>query len=109
MPFYLNGVPQNNNLVHVAASQTTKQLGAPRDSNPGNQYLERVITTQATTAVGAVTVLDGDNVIFTQNAQVTGFLGNNVNVYEINAVSQTTEGFNITTGSSVTAVCIGRF
>jgi hypothetical protein len=111
MPHYdLGGTALANSAKkHIAAAQTTAQISRSGDGVPGKDYLERVILTAATTAVGAVTVYDGTDVILTHNAQVTGFLGSNVTVYEVGAVAQTTKGFNITTGSSITACAIGRF
>lgn len=113
MPFYDDiGRPVNNTCKFVAASQSTAQLSGAKDSNPGNSYLERVIITHATTATGTVQLFDGDNSIFLHNIGAFGTVANAaplVFVYEVNAVSNTTEGFNITTGSSVTACCIGVF
>jgi hypothetical protein len=110
MPKYdLAGRPLNNVSVKIAAAQTTAQLGTPGDLVPGRDYLERVILTAATTAVGAVNVFDGTTSILLHNAQITGFLGSNVTIYEIGSLATSTKGFNITTGSSITCLAVGRF
>jgi hypothetical protein len=93
----------------VAAAQTTAQISDSSDAVAGRDYLQRVILTAATTAVGAVTVYDGAQALLVHNAQVTGFLGSNVTVYEIGVTAQTTKGFNITTGSSIVAIAVGVF
>jgi hypothetical protein len=103
------GAPLQLKWKKVAVSQTTAQISVPGDGVPCRDYLERVILTAATTAVGAVTVFDGDTSLIVHNAQITGNLGTNVTVYEVGLYAQTTEGFNITTGSSITCVAVGIF
>jgi hypothetical protein len=93
----------------VAAGQTTAQISTPSDGIRGNDYLERVIITCATTAVGAVSVFDGTTSLLVHNALVTGNLGTNVYTYELGVLCDSTKGFNVTTGASVSVVCIGRF
>lgn len=94
---------------YIGASATTSQISASGDGVPNRDYVERVILTAATTAVGAVTLFDGTNVVLTHNAQVTGYTGTNVTVYEVGLLATTTKGFNITTGSSITACVVGIF
>jgi hypothetical protein len=107
--FAKEGYPLQLKWKNVAASATTAPISAPGDGVPGRDYLERVIVNAATTLVGVVTVFDGDTSLLVHNAAHTGFPGSNVTVYEIGAFAQTTEGFNITTGSSVSCMAIGRF
>jgi hypothetical protein len=110
MPQYTDsGLPRKSVYKTVAASQTTANISTPNDAVKGRDYLERVIITAATTLVGAVSVFDGGTTILTHNAQVTGFTGSNVTIYDIGITANTTAGFNVTTGSSVTCVCIGNF
>lgn len=102
----------NNTMVFVAASQTTKQISVSGDACPNNDYLERVIITHATTATGTVNVLDGTTSILLHAIGAYGTAANSaplVFAYDINATATSTKGFNITTGSSVTCVAIGRF
>jgi hypothetical protein len=93
----------------VAASQTTAQISISDNQTKGRDYLHRVIVTALSTAGGAVTVFDSTVSLLVHNAQVTGNLGSNVFVYDVGVVSDTTKGFNVTTGSSVSVVCVGRF
>ncbi len=110
MPQYTDsGLPRQNVWKNVAAGVTTGQVSVSGDAVKGRDYLERVILTAVTTAVGAVTVFDGTQALLVHNAQVTGFLGSNVTVYDIGVTSQTTKGFNVTTGSSISCLCIGNF
>jgi hypothetical protein len=74
-----------------------------------NCYFESVTINPATTASGAVTILDGSTAIATipaaaalgQSAPYCVQLG-------IRATSPTT-GFKITTGASVSCIAVGRF
>ena len=89
--------------VTVAASQTTAPVGVV------GCYLESVTVIPATTASGAVTILDGSTAIATipaaaalgQSAPYCVQLG-------IRATSAST-GFKITTGASVSVIAVGRF
>lgn len=89
--------------VTVAAGVTTAPVGVT------NCYLESVTVIPATTAPGAVTILDGSTAIVTipaaaalgQSAPYCVQLG-------IRATSPTT-GFKITTGASVSVIAVGRF
>jgi hypothetical protein len=94
----------------VAASQTTAQISISADQTKGRDYLHRVIVTAASTAApGAVTIFDGTTSLLTHNVQITGYTGTNVYTYDVGVISDSTKGFNVTTGSSVSVVCIGRF
>ena len=89
--------------VTVAASQTTAPVGV------FGFYLESVTIIPATTASGAVTILDGSTAIVSvlaaaalgQSAPYNLRLG-------IRATSAST-GFKITTGASVAVIAVGRF
>jgi GTPase len=100
----------NYRTVAVSKTTATANISTASDGCPGQDYLERVIVIAGSTAApGAVKVLDGDVQILNHNAQLTAYTGSNVYVYEIGCLSQSTKGFNITTGTSVTALAIGRF
>ncbi len=95
--------------ISVAASQTTAQISASGDAVAGRDYLARVVVTSASTAApGAVTVLDGAQSILV-HAMPSAFTSSLVTVYELGLTAQTTKGFNITTGTSVSCVAIGNF
>ena len=89
--------------VTVAASQTTAPVGVV------GCYLESVTIIPATTASGAVTILDGSTAIVSvpaaaalgQSAPYNLRLG-------IRATSAST-GFKITTAASVAVIAVGRF
>jgi hypothetical protein len=109
MAKFKRNVAQMCDYVKVAASATTAPVSKPNDGVPGRDYLERLIVVAATTAAtpGAVTLFDGDTTLLTHlvgaNANAT------IYTYELNITAQTTEGFNITTGSSVFALAVGSF
>lgn len=110
MPQYTDsGLPRRNVYKTVAASQTTQQISVAGDQVVGRDYLERVIVTAASTLGGAITVFDGGTALLVHNAQVTGYTGTNVYIYDVGVTSITTKGFNVTTGSSVSCVLIGNF
>jgi hypothetical protein len=109
MPKFDVSVGRACNYKAVAAAQTTAQISVSSDGCPGQDYLERIIITAVTTAVGAVTLFDGATTLLTHNAQITAYTGTNVYTYELGILSQTTKGFNVTTGSSVSVVAVGRF
>jgi hypothetical protein len=95
--------------VSVIAGQTTAQISASGDAVAGRDYLARVVVTSASTAApGAVTVLDGAQSILV-HTMPSAFTSALVTVYELGITAQTTKGFNITTGTSVSCVAIGNF
>jgi hypothetical protein len=109
MPRFQQDTARMCGYVKVAASATTAPVSKPGDGIVGKDYLERLIVVAATTAAtpGAVTLFDGDTTLLTHlvgaNANAT------IYTYELNILAQTTEGFNITTGSSVFAIAVGVF
>jgi hypothetical protein len=109
MPRFNEDVAKHCNYKVIAASQTTSQVSRAGDGIVGKDYLERVIVTAASTLGGAVSVFDGTNTLLVHNAQVTAYTGSNVYVYEIGVACDTTKGFNITTGASVSCLAVGRF
>jgi hypothetical protein len=101
------GLPKK--AVSVAASQTTAQISAAGDAVPGRDYLEKVVVTSASSnAPGAVTVFDGAQSLLVHTL-ASGFVGSLVTVYELGLTAQTTKGFNITTGTSVSCIAVGNF
>jgi hypothetical protein len=102
-----------SDYVVVAAGQTTKQISAAATSvsNPNERgdFLAGVLVTWASTATGTVTVLDGTTAIATIPAAITGALNIDPKYFEFGCVSQSTKGFVISTGSSVSCIAIGKF
>lgn len=110
MPAYTKeGIPLPNMWKAVAASQTTANLSSAGDDVPGRDYIERIyIQYTSTASPGAVTLFDGSQTIFV-NTPTVALIDNLVKVHELGLTAQTTKGFNITTGSSVSCVVIGNF
>ena len=104
---YYAGVPQPNRYKSVAASGTTVQVSTPGDSIPGKDYCSHVIITGTTVSSGVVTLFDGTTVIFTHTVG-TG-IGPSAATVIVDVLCDSTKGFNITTGSSVSCVFVGRF
>jgi hypothetical protein len=102
-------VAKTCNYKVVAASQTTSPISKPGDGIVGKDYLERVVVTAASTLGGAVVVFDGTTALVTHNAQVTAYAGTNVYTYELGVLCDSTKGFNITTGASVSCLAVGKF
>lgn len=99
----------NSRYKKVAASQTTAQLSNSGDGVPGNDYISHVIITAASTAApGAVTLLDGTTSLFAHTF-IAGTMTDLTETVIVDAVAESTKGFNITTGSSVSVVVVGRF
>ena len=93
----------------IAASQTTAQVSRAGDGIPGNDYLERVIITAASTAApGVVTIFDGTTAL-TAFAFVPAGMTKLTETIEFGVLADSTKGFNITTGTSVSCVAVGRF
>jgi hypothetical protein len=107
--FAKEGYPLQNKWRAVAASQTTAQISVSGDGVVGRDYLERVYVQYTSTASpGAVTVFDGAQALFVCTPTVA-LIDNLTQVFEVGLHSQTTKGFNVTTGSSVSCICIGVF
>jgi hypothetical protein len=110
MPKYaIDGRALNNlSYVVVAASATTANISTPNDEVVGRDYLDRVIVTWATTAGtgNTITVLDGTTALAVIN---TTTLQELVKVVEFNCFAQSTKGFQITSGASVSCIAVGRF
>lgn len=99
----------NSNYKNVAASQTTANISVAGDAVRGNDYVSHLIITAASTAApGKVTLLDGTTEICAHgwNATVATEL---VQTIIIDCIAESTKGFQITTGSSVSVVVVGRF
>jgi hypothetical protein len=106
---YYAGVPQPNKYKRVAASQTTSQISVPGDGIQGKDYCSHLIITAASTAApGAVSLFDGTTLLVTQaySATVATELAQTILV---DCVCDSTKGFNITTGSCVSVLFVGRF
>jgi hypothetical protein len=93
--------------VTVAASQTTAPVGV------AGCYLEKLTVVPASTAAGAVTLLDGStNILVIPTVAGTGTGVQVPPPYTIDlgirATSAST-GFKITTGAAVSVLAVGRF
>jgi hypothetical protein len=98
------------NYKKIPASSTAAQVSVPGDGIRGNDYLERVVVIAASTAApGIVTVFDGTTSLVVHNVQITGYTLSNIVVYEVGVLCDSTVGFNISCGTSVSALAIGRF
>jgi hypothetical protein len=93
----------------VAASQTTAQISASGNANERGDYLAGVLVTWASTLTGTVNVLDGTTSLALIPSPVTGATDITPRYVEYGVVAQSTMGFDITTGSSVSCIAIGRF
>ena len=96
------------NYKKVAAGQTTAQISISADQTKGRDYLHRVVITAASSAApGAVTIFDGTTslLVHTFASGATDLVA----AYDLNVIADSTKGFNVTTGTSVSVVCIGRF
>lgn len=104
---YYAGAPLPNKYKSVAASQTTSQISVSGDGIQGRDYCSHVIITGTTVSSGVVTLFDGTTVLFTHTVG-TG-IGPSAATVVVDVVCDSTKGFNITTGSSVSCVFVGRF
>src|SRR6185436_3739497 len=110
MPYYIGGQPQNNKYKSVAAGQTTVQISSANDGVPGRDYLERVIITYASSAAaGTVNIFDGTTSLLLHGLAAAPAGAALVYQVDLSVVADTTKGFNVTTGTSVSVVCIGRW
>jgi hypothetical protein len=99
----------NSRYTKVAAGQTTAQLGVVGDKCVGRDYVSHLIITAASTAApGTVTLLDGSTSLLVHgwNATVATEL---VQTIVVDAICESTLGFRITTGTSVSVVAVGRW
>jgi hypothetical protein len=99
----------NTRYKRVAAGATTTNISNAGDGVPGRDYISHLIITAASTAAaGTVTLFDGTTAICVHgwNATVATEL---VQTIIIDCLSETTKGFGITTGTSVSVVAVGRF
>ena len=97
-------VQDASEYVAVAAGQTTAQIS--RAGNAKGDYLDRVILIPASTAAGGITLYDGGTAILASAVPKASEL---VVTVELGITSQTSKGFNITTGSSMAILAVGRF
>ena len=99
----------NSNYLKVAAGQTTAQVSVSRDGAVGQDYISHLLITAASTAApGAVTLFDGTTslLVHTWSATVATEI---MQTIVVDCIAQSTKGFNITTGTSVSVVAVGRF
>ena len=93
----------------VAAAQTTAQLSASGNAAERGYFLAGVQVTWSSSATGTVIVYDGATALTTIPSPITGATDITPRFVEFGITAQTTKGFNITTGSSVSCIAIGRF
>ena len=106
------GVDRNvldcSDYVFVAAGVSTKQVSV--GTNSVGDYLDRAIICPLTSAAGAVSIFDGTTAVISIAAIPTGASAQMQSyTLDIGAVAQTTKGWNITTGTNVQALAVGRF
>jgi hypothetical protein len=102
--------PSRRTYSKVAAGQTTAQISVSGDRIVGRDYLDRVIITAASTAApGAVTVLDGTTSLLVHTFAADEGMPGTVMSIDVGVFAQSTKGFNITTGTSVSVVAVGIF
>lgn len=99
----------NSNYKKIAASQTTANISTSGDGVKGRDYISHLIITAASTAApGAVTLLDGTTSIIAHTF-VAGTMTDLTETIIIDCIADSTKGFGITTGTSVSVVVVGRF
>lgn len=102
----------DRDYVKVAAGQTTAQISRAGDGELGPRgydYCSHVIITGASTAApGAVTLFDGTTSLFVHSLHPTQQT-ELVQVVQVGVTSKSTKGFNVTTGTSVSCVVVGKF
>lgn len=108
--YFIGGQAQpNGSYKKIAAGQTTAQVSVSGDGVPGRDYISHLIITAASTAApGAVTLFDGTTSLCVFSYQAATF--SELTTYlPIDCIAQSSKGFNITTGTSVSVVAVGRF
>jgi hypothetical protein len=107
---YLGGQAlPNTRYKKVAAGQTTANISVAGDGVPGRDYISHLIITAASTAApGTVTLLDGTTSILVHGWSAT-VATELVQTVVVDCLAESTKGFNITTGTSVSVVAVGRF
>jgi hypothetical protein len=106
---YYAGVPQPNKYKVIAAGQTTAQVSVSGDGIQGRDYCSHLIINGASTAApGAVTLFDGTTALVANVFSAT-VATETAHVVLVDCVCDSTKGFNITTGTSVSVVFVGRF
>jgi hypothetical protein len=99
----------NSRYKKIAAGVTTGNISVAGDGVPGRDYLSHIVVTAASTAApGLVTILDGTTTLLVHgwNATVATEL---VQTIDIGVVAESTKGFQVTTGTSVSVLVVGRF
>ena len=87
----------------VAASQTTAAVGGI------GSYLEKVVVVPVSTGAQGVTILDGSTAIATIPAAAHAVDPHPYTVFFGIRATNVSTGFKITTGSSVSAIAVGKF
>jgi len=87
----------------IAAGQTNQALGA---TGVSGDYLSHIIIQPATTGAGAVTIKDGTTTVFTFTS---GTLSDLKPVHVPVSAKSVTGSWNITTGTNVAVLAVGRF
>ena len=93
----------------VAAGVTTAQISPAGNANERGDFIAQLVITAASTAApGTVTLFDGTTAVGVYGFVPAGMDALTQNVY-LGIQATSTKGFNITTGTSVSCVAIGRF
>jgi hypothetical protein len=86
-----------------------QDLAAPREARCSAMGQRRKQAMSSAQCAGTLNVLDGTTSLMLIPAPVTGATDINPRYFEIGCVAQSTKGFNVTSGSSVSCVAFGRF
>jgi hypothetical protein len=99
----LRGISGEASEYKVLAAASTTVAVCPQGG-----YLERLVIVPASSGAGTVTLFDGTTAVFVTPTYVGG---NETKPYvlQLGIRSRSTGGFNISSGSSVTAIAVGRF
>ena len=94
------------NYFAVAASQTTKQIGA---TGHVGDYIDHMVVVPGSSAADSVVLHDGGNALFTLPAMSGGTGCPQPYSIPLGIHSKVSGGFNVTTGSAVTLLVVGHF
>ena len=97
-----------SDYVFIGAGVTTKQVSV--GTNSVGDYLDRVVVSPLSSAAGAVSIFDGTTAVISVAAVPTAS-GASMSPFtiDVGAVAVSTKGWNVTCGSNVQALAVGRF
>lgn len=104
----LNNVATALDYRTVAASQTAQVLGTS-GANGISDYISHITVIPATTAAGAITLLDGSTSISVFAGGGTTALTTLIPFTIVLGMRSRTGQWKLTTGANVSAICVGDF